>query len=149
MANPPEGLSDDFLEQILSMPSYPGTDGNLAGTAMGLQLGSGDGSGQVGYQGAVFPLGLSLEQGKSGFSKPEDASGSGKRFREDAEGKASGKMVSGVWFLLDGSAPGLSVNLLRSYQNPLLPVPSPRGGKIVILYYGNLQTGPPFHSWVL
>ncbi|XXG68164.1 hypothetical protein AAC387_Pa06g1314 [Persea americana] len=92
MANPPEGLSDDFLEQILSMPSYPGTDGNLAGTAMGLQLGSGDGSGQVGYQGAVFPLGLSLEQGKSGFSKPEDASGSGKRFREDAEGKASGKM---------------------------------------------------------
>lgn len=94
MANPPEGLPDDFLEQILSMPSYPGTDANLAGTAMGLQLGSGQVAG-AGFQGAVFPLGLSLEQGKSGFSKPEEASGSGKRFREEAEGKASGKMVSG------------------------------------------------------
>ncbi|XP_058105457.1 transcription factor UNE12 isoform X1 [Magnolia sinica] len=98
MANPPDGLPDDFLEQILAMPSYHGNDGgNLSGTAMSLQLNSGDGSGQVtggGFQPAVFPLGLSLEQGKGGFLKPEEESGSGKRFREDGAeaAKASGKM---------------------------------------------------------
>ncbi|XP_058105458.1 transcription factor UNE12 isoform X2 [Magnolia sinica] len=99
MANPPDGLPDDFLEQILAMPSYHGNDGgNLSGTAMSLQLNSGDGSGQVtggGFQPAVFPLGLSLEQGKGGFLKPEEESGSGKRFREDGAeaAKASGKMT--------------------------------------------------------
>ena len=31
----------------------------------------------------VYQLGLSLEQGKGGFLKPEDASGSGKLFRDD------------------------------------------------------------------
>ncbi|XP_010246320.1 PREDICTED: transcription factor UNE12-like isoform X2 [Nelumbo nucifera] len=98
--NPPEGLGDDFFEQILSIPytgndsTLVGNDGNLAGTAgsMVLQLSSGDGSGHVagsGFQGTVFPLGLSLEQAKSGFVKPEEASGSGKRFREEVDGKAS------------------------------------------------------------
>ncbi|XP_077248052.1 transcription factor UNE12-like isoform X2 [Tasmannia lanceolata] len=99
--NPSEGLNDDFLEQFLAMPSYSGTEPvtetNLAGTSsMVLQLGSsGEGSGQVaggGFQGAVYPLGLSLEQGHGGFLKPEEVSGSGKRFRDDVEGKASGKI---------------------------------------------------------
>lgn len=49
---------------------------------MMLQLSSGDGSGG-GFHGSVFPLGLSLEQGKTGFLKPDEASGSGKRFRDD------------------------------------------------------------------
>ncbi|XP_068634410.1 transcription factor UNE12-like [Aristolochia californica] len=94
MANPPEGLSDDFLDQILAMPSaYAANDSNLAV----LQLSSaGESSGHVAGAGGsfsspIFPLGLSLEQG---FPKPEDAHGSGKRFRDDTEGKAtaSGKM---------------------------------------------------------
>ncbi|KAF8392292.1 hypothetical protein HHK36_022634 [Tetracentron sinense] len=103
-SNQQQTLNDDFLEQILAIPSYGGNDGNLAGNdgnlagtaaSMVLQLSSGDGSGHVaggGFQGTVFPLGLSLEQGKSGFLKPEDSSGSGKRFREDLNGKASSGM---------------------------------------------------------
>ncbi|XP_058086570.1 transcription factor UNE12-like isoform X1 [Magnolia sinica] len=84
MSNPPEGLSDDFLEQILAVPSYAGNDANLAGTEVGPRGG--------GFQGPVFPLGLSLElQGEGGFTKPGEASGSGKRFWE-GEGKASGKI---------------------------------------------------------
>ncbi|KAF8388167.1 hypothetical protein HHK36_026833 [Tetracentron sinense] len=102
-SNQQQSLNDDFLEQILAIPSYggnetglAGNDGNLAGTAasMVLQLSSGDGSGHVpggGFQGSVFPLELSLEQGKSGFLKPQDASGSGKRFRDDIDGKTPGK----------------------------------------------------------
>ncbi|KAK9083572.1 hypothetical protein Scep_030043 [Stephania cephalantha] len=116
---PPEGLSDDFLEQILAIPSYAGGDPALAGTAsMVLQLSSADAGfppppphhhhhqqHHQGGGGSVFPLGLSLEldqQGKGGggggFMKPpDDASGSGggggKRFRHDLlHGKpASGK----------------------------------------------------------
>ncbi|XP_043713951.1 transcription factor UNE12 [Telopea speciosissima] len=107
--NPPEGLGDDFFDQILAIPSYPGNEsslagneGNLAGTAGGassmvLQLSSGEGTAHMrsagggGYQGTttVFPLGLSLEQGKTGFVKPEEASGSGKRFREGVDAKLS------------------------------------------------------------
>ncbi|KAI3732610.1 hypothetical protein L1987_63816 [Smallanthus sonchifolius] len=82
-----------------------GNEGGLGGTAaaaaaansMMLQLSSaGDGSGHhhltggmVGGGGARggggfhFPLGLSLEHGKGGFLKMDDASGSGKRFRDD------------------------------------------------------------------
>lgn len=85
-----------------------GTDGGLAGAAaaaaaaaaqgqapMMLQLSSGDGgghiatigSGSVGgagfHGGPPFPLGLSLDQGKSGFLKAEEASGSGKRYCGD------------------------------------------------------------------
>lgn len=98
--NPSEAPADDFLEQILGLPTFGsadtnlgGSDGGLAGapgTPMMLQLSSGDASGHIGTVGgggggfgSVFPLGLSLEQGKTGFLKPEDASGSGKRFRDD------------------------------------------------------------------
>ncbi|XP_042481270.1 transcription factor UNE12-like [Macadamia integrifolia] len=102
--NAPEGLGDDFFDQVLGIPymgnesALPGNDGNLAGTAAGassmvLQLGSGGVSRHVpsgsGYQGTTtaFPLGLSLEQGKTGFMKPEEASGSGKLFREGVDAK--------------------------------------------------------------
>ncbi|GMY16755.1 transcription factor UNE12-like isoform X1 [Fagus crenata] len=100
--NPSEASNDDFLEQILGLPfgsadtGLTGADGGLQGSATGpppmmLQLSSGDGSGHLagggggsgGFHGQVFPLGLSLEQGKGGFPKPEEASGSGKRFRDD------------------------------------------------------------------
>ncbi|OMO78406.1 hypothetical protein CCACVL1_14428 [Corchorus capsularis] len=108
--NPNEAPTDDFLEQILGLPNFaptetglPGHDGGLAGTAaaapMMLQLSSGDGAGHLGaigggggaaFHGQVFPLGLSLEQGKGGFLKPEEASGSGKRFRDEVvDGRAS------------------------------------------------------------
>lgn len=107
--NPSEAPADDFLEQILGYPSFAsaadnnlsGSDGGLAGAHGGpmmLQLSSGDGSGHIpavgggggGFHGSVFPLGLSLEQGKAGFLKPEEASGSGKRFRDDVvDGRAS------------------------------------------------------------
>ncbi|MBA0853242.1 hypothetical protein Goshw_015164 [Gossypium schwendimanii] len=95
--------ADDFLEQILGLPNFApsetglaGSDSGLAANAPGagapmfLQLSSGDGGAHIGgiggggggaFHGQVFPLGLSLEQGKGGFLKPEEASGSGKRFR--------------------------------------------------------------------
>nr|WKE35169.1 basic helix-loop-helix family protein [Rosa persica] len=96
--NPSEAQADDFFEQILGLPNFASADANLTGgdgglagapSSMMLQLSSGDGSGHMGavggggYHGGVFPLGLSLEQGKAGFLKPEEASGSGKRFRDD------------------------------------------------------------------
>ena len=105
-----EAPADDFLEQILRFPNFASTetglagpDGGLAGTAAGagapmiLQLSSGDGAGHLGaiggggggaYNGQVFPLGLSLDQGKGGFLKPEGASGSGKRY-EVVDGRTS------------------------------------------------------------
>ncbi|XP_023773049.1 transcription factor UNE12 [Lactuca sativa] len=108
-SNPSDGSADDFFEQILGFPAYPGgaTDPNLSvneggmggpgGNSMMLQLSSaGDvGSGHHHLGGGVgvggggagggfhFPLGLSLEHGKGGFLKMDDASGSGKRFRDD------------------------------------------------------------------
>ncbi|RVW55898.1 Transcription factor UNE12 [Vitis vinifera] len=96
--NPPEGYADDFLEQILAIPSYPGHDPNMVGTGstMVLQLSSGDGSGHVaggGFQGPVFPLGLSLE---SGIPATQVAPGSGERFRDDVDARgSSGRSVSG------------------------------------------------------
>ncbi|XP_050367070.1 transcription factor UNE12-like isoform X1 [Argentina anserina] len=93
--NPSQAQADDFLEQILGLPSFASPDANLTGpdgsmagnpSSMMLQLNSGDGSGHMvggGFHGGVFPLGLSLEQGKAGFLKPEEASGSEKRFRDD------------------------------------------------------------------
>ncbi|KAH7661387.1 Myc-type basic helix-loop-helix (bHLH) domain-containing protein [Dioscorea alata] len=86
---------DDFFEQFLSMPSYtsadPGSSGTEAGlSGIALQLSSGDGS-AAGFPGSVFPLGLSLDQGRGGFPLPEEASGSGKRFRDDVDGKAPPK----------------------------------------------------------
>ncbi|GAB4830462.1 Transcription factor une12 [Ancistrocladus abbreviatus] len=100
MANTPVDCSgDDFLEQILGIQSYTApTDPNLAGATavppMVLRLSSGDPSAHVvgaaggnvaaAFQAPGFPLGLSLEQaGNGGFLKPDDASGSCKRFGED------------------------------------------------------------------
>ncbi|XWS31494.1 hypothetical protein CRYUN_Cryun23aG0081000 [Craigia yunnanensis] len=110
--NPNEAPADDFLEQILGLPNFApsetglaGPDGGLAGTAAGagasmiLQLSSGDGAGNLGpigggcggaFHGQFFPLGMRLDQGKGGFLKPEEASGSGKRFRDEiVDGRAS------------------------------------------------------------
>lgn len=106
--NPSEAPADDFLEQILGLPTFASADSNLAGSDGGLagapgnpmilQLSSGDASGHIGAVGAgagggfgsMFPLGLSLEQGKAGFLKPEEAAGSGKRFRDDiVDGRTS------------------------------------------------------------
>ncbi|CAK7346490.1 unnamed protein product [Dovyalis caffra] len=103
--NPTEHPTDDFLQEILGIPNFAsaeaglvGADGGLSGAAaaqapMMLQLSSGDGSGHISALGGApggggagfhgFPLGLSLEQGKGGFLKPEEASGSGKRFRDE------------------------------------------------------------------
>ncbi|KAH1081394.1 hypothetical protein J1N35_021155 [Gossypium stocksii] len=109
--NPNESPADDFLEQILGLPHFAptetglaGPDGRLSGNAttagapMLLQLSSGGGTGHIGaiggggggaFHGQVFPLGLSLEQGKGGFLKPEEASGSSKRFRNEVvDGRA-------------------------------------------------------------
>ncbi|KAK8570131.1 hypothetical protein V6N13_002829 [Hibiscus sabdariffa] len=111
-SNPNESPADDFLEQIFGLPNFAhadagiaGNDGGLAGTGVGagapmfLQLNSADGSGHLGaigsggggaFHGQVFPLGLSLEQGKGGFLKQEEASGSCKRFRDGVvDGRAS------------------------------------------------------------
>ncbi|KAF7818380.1 Transcription factor UNE12 [Senna tora] len=101
--NPSDTPADDFLEQILGFPTFASADSGLPGTAshppMMLQLNSGDGTdhlaavgaggGSGGFHAPVYQLGLSLEQGKGGFLKPEEASGSGKRFRDDiVDGRA-------------------------------------------------------------
>ncbi|KAG2330849.1 hypothetical protein Bca4012_019575 [Brassica carinata] len=102
--NPHENLSDptpsdDFFEQILGLPNFSASssDGGLGGGGappMMLQLGSGEegghmaglggGSGPTGFHNQMFPLGLSLDQGKGqGFLRPEGGLGSGKRFSDD------------------------------------------------------------------
>lgn len=105
--NPPEGYTDDFLEQILAIPSYPGHDPNMVGTGstMVLQLSSGDGSGHVaggGFQGPVFPLGLSLE---SGIPATQVAPGSGERFRDDVDARGSSGRSERESVHLDGLFP--------------------------------------------
>ncbi|PKI67233.1 hypothetical protein CRG98_012374, partial [Punica granatum] len=112
--NHTEPPTDDFLEQLFGLPNFPAPEAGLptgegppmaaaAPPPMMLQLSSGDGSGHIatlgpgggaggGYhQPPMFPLGLSLEQGGGGgFLKPEDASGRGKRFRDEVvDGRAS------------------------------------------------------------
>lgn len=88
MANHPSDTpADDFLEQILGLPNFTSADGTDASPMM-LQLNSGDAAthlaGGGGFHAPVYHLGLSLDQGKGGgFLKPDEASGSGKRFRED------------------------------------------------------------------
>ncbi|XP_009418926.2 transcription factor UNE12 isoform X3 [Musa acuminata AAA Group] len=63
---PSEGLGDDFLEQILSMPSsFGGGDDASLAAGMALHRSSGDGSSVAARGGGAFPLGLSLEQGSS------------------------------------------------------------------------------------
>ncbi|XP_061369072.1 transcription factor UNE12-like isoform X1 [Gastrolobium bilobum] len=87
--NPSEAPGDDFLEQILGLPTFASGDSTLAGTAspppMMLQLNSADANPHLAagaaFHSPVYQLGLSL--------KPEDASGSGKRFRDDViDGRA-------------------------------------------------------------
>lgn len=121
--NPNEAPGDDFFEQILGIQSFGSAESGLTAAAeaglaataaaaapMMLQLGSGDASGHIsalgggvsgGFHGQVFPLGLSLDQGKGGFLKPEEASGSGKRFRDD---------------LVDGSRPSTVKNVRVSFS---------------------------------
>ncbi|KAL6968246.1 Transcription factor une12, variant 2 [Sarracenia purpurea var. burkii] len=115
--NPSDGPTDDFLEQILGFSTYAasennlaGNDGSLAGTAapIMLQLSSGDGSAHLGgvgaggggggFHGAVFPLGLSLDQGESGFLKVDEVPGGSQRFREDVvDGRASSSSVKNAF----------------------------------------------------
>jgi hypothetical protein len=102
--------NDDFFDQILGIPSFASADTGLPGghdtglpsgasPHMMLQLGSGDTP--AGFHGQVFPLGLSLEQGKGGFLKPEEASGSGgKRFRDDLVDSRAASMKNVRYFLL-------------------------------------------------
>ncbi|XP_010556765.1 PREDICTED: transcription factor UNE12 [Tarenaya hassleriana] len=95
--------SDDFFEQILGLPNFaapsaaglPGANIGLDGPPppMMLQLGSGDkashmaalgGGGAGGFHGQMFPLGLSLDQGKGpGFLKHDEPHGSGRRFPDE------------------------------------------------------------------
>ncbi|CAJ2628190.1 unnamed protein product [Trifolium pratense] len=89
--HPSDTPADDFLEQILGLPNFTsadGTDTSSLAAPMMLQLNSGEAATHLGAGGGfhapVYHLGLSLDQGKGGgFLKPDDASGSGKRFRED------------------------------------------------------------------
>lgn len=109
--NPHDSISDpsptdDFFEQILGLSNFSassgsglsGIGGGLSGVGpppMMLQLGSGDegnhnhmgaigGGGPVGFHNQMFPLGLSLDQGKGhGFLKPDGVHGTGKRFQDD------------------------------------------------------------------
>ncbi|XP_052191131.1 transcription factor UNE12-like [Diospyros lotus] len=65
-ANPPEGYADDFLDQILSMPSYAGlasTDSS-SGQTTASQLTTAAGAGGGGFQQPFVPLGLSLDNGR-------------------------------------------------------------------------------------
>ncbi|KDP21374.1 hypothetical protein JCGZ_21845 [Jatropha curcas] len=108
--NPTEPPADDFLQEILGLPNFASAEGGLVGAdglagaataqaPMMLQLSSGDGSSHIATLGAAggggagfhgFPLGLSLDQGKGGFLKPEEASGSSKRFRDEVvDGRAT------------------------------------------------------------
>ncbi|XP_027365815.1 transcription factor UNE12-like [Abrus precatorius] len=88
MANhPSEATTDDFFEQILGLPTFASTDSALPPTdasPMMLQLNSADAATHLAagtaFHAPPYQLGLSLDQGKGTF---EDASGSGKRFRDD------------------------------------------------------------------
>lgn len=94
--NPPEGIGDDFFEQILAVPqSYAVSEssGYVGSMPIGLQLGPGSGHGSVGGggfrgingigmgMGMDLPLGLNLEQG---FLRRDH-----NRYRDDVEGSHS------------------------------------------------------------
>lgn len=57
-----EGYADDFLEEILAIPSYPGHDPNIMGmsSTMALQLSLGDGSSHVVREGEGVSKGWSF-----------------------------------------------------------------------------------------
>ncbi|XP_020227636.1 transcription factor UNE12 [Cajanus cajan] len=92
--NPSDAPADDFLEQILGLPTFASADSALAAAdvalaaapPMMLQLNSADANAHLAgaaFHAPVYQLGLSLDQGKGAFMKPEEASASGKRFRDD------------------------------------------------------------------
>ncbi|KAG4396892.1 hypothetical protein GLYMA_10G031600v4 [Glycine max] len=90
MANhPSEAPTDDFLEQILGLSTFASADPAADASPMMLQLNSGDAATHLAathlaaFHAPPYQLGLSLDQGKGPFLTPEDASGSGKRFRDD------------------------------------------------------------------
>ncbi|KAK9293021.1 hypothetical protein L1049_021005 [Liquidambar formosana] len=99
-SSPPEGLGDDFFEQILGGPSFggDGSDG-AGGSSMGLQLRSvgAEGSGFRGMGpgmgiGMGMPLGLNLEHA---FLKPEE----GRLFRAEVDANtyaSSSSATSGI-----------------------------------------------------
>lgn len=110
--NPNDAPGDDFFEHIMGLQNFAPSDSGLGGADGGgmsgsaapgapmmLQLGSGHGSVHLGgmggggggaFHGGMFPLGLSLDQGKGGFLKPDDASGSGRGFRNQVvDGRTS------------------------------------------------------------
>lgn len=64
--NPAEGYPDDFLEQILAIPSYNGLAGGDGSSSENSQLTAGGqlGSGAGVIQQPFFPLGLSLDNGQ-------------------------------------------------------------------------------------
>lgn len=95
--------ADDFLEQILGLPTFASGDSGLSAADVGLsgttspapmmlQLNSADANAHLtgaAFHAPVYQLGLSLDQGKGGFMKPEEASASGKRYRDDVvDGRA-------------------------------------------------------------
>ncbi|KAL9331820.1 hypothetical protein ACSQ67_001430 [Phaseolus vulgaris] len=101
--NPSDAPADDFLEQILGLPTFASADSGLSAadvglpgttspTSMMLQLNSADANAHLtgaAFHAPVYQLGLSLDQGKGGFMKPEEASASGKRYRDDVvDGRA-------------------------------------------------------------
>ncbi|PSR92779.1 Transcription factor like [Actinidia chinensis var. chinensis] len=61
--NPPEGYADDFLEQILAVPSYSSLAVTDGGSTVS-QLSSAGGGGGGGFQPPFVPLGLSLDNGR-------------------------------------------------------------------------------------
>ncbi|CAA3032803.1 transcription factor UNE12 [Olea europaea subsp. europaea] len=71
--------------------------GHLGGMGVGLGVGIGSAyAGGASGGGVGFPLGLSLEQGKGGFMKIDDASGSGKRFRDNVvDSRAASSVKAG------------------------------------------------------
>lgn len=83
--------------QILGLLNFASADSGLSAADVGLagaatqapmmlQLNSADANAHLAgasFHAPVYQLGLSLEQGKGRFMKPDEASASGKRFRDD------------------------------------------------------------------
>ncbi|OIW12640.1 hypothetical protein TanjilG_24573 [Lupinus angustifolius] len=101
MANHPSHVAptDDFLEQILSLPTFPSSDSPFPSTdsssfaaavssppPMMLQLNSSDNQPPF-HSPPVYHLGLSLEQAEGGFVKPDDVSVTANRYRDDVRPK--------------------------------------------------------------
>jgi len=104
MANhPSEPPTDDFLEQILGLPTFASADPADASPMM-LQLNSGDAA----FHAPPYQLGLSLDQGKGGFLSPEDASGSGNRFRDDVVDTRPKNVTQSIFSISVSSAVKLS-----------------------------------------